>query len=345
VTLPPDVPVRVRVPVSGAASSVEFLQEGRPPVPLRQQGVVWVSDDFEPAQDSFTIRVDGQAPVECIGYVYTGGGGFVFADSGAPGNPKFQDGFENGIGSWRPGKWTIVTPGHMSEHSITDSPDGTYNQDDVNELYMPGPALDLRDVPAPQLSFWHEHHLARGDRAEVHIRAGLSGGWSTLKRFEDATSGWQYEVISLEEYARESEVEIKFVLDSDSRGPNDDGWYLDDVTVSPGGRLNGRYEVGEPLVRDAAVTLLQRNPSTGLWHVWDASLTGQTNPQVTDERGRYGFYNLPPGEYRIRVDSSAYGPALGEVVVVWDGTLEYQLPMALGEPLFLPLTFHRGRIP
>lgn len=119
---------------------------------------------------------------------------------------------------------------------------------------------------------------------------------------------------------------------------------MDDIEVRPGGRGNGRWDAGEPLVENADVLLLQRNLATGLWREWSGGPTGQSNPQRTDELGRYGFFNLPRGEYRLRVNTSPYGPAMSPVLAVWDGTFEYALPLSGGEPVYLPVNAARGRI-
>jgi hypothetical protein len=344
VALPPEVPVVVKVPAPGA-TSVVFEQPGADPVPLTQLAGEWTSPEFVPLQTSFSLRIDGTSATECMGYVYTGGGGFVFADTGAPGDPIFFHDFENGsLAGWGVEKWGIAPHGYKSSFSATDSPDGDYVLDDENGLYMPGP-LDLRRVPAPILKLHSLTRIANGDRGEVQIQIGDTGPWRKIgNSFEGETDEWQLIQISLDDFAREAKVRFRFLMKSNAREPVADGWYIDNVTVAPGGRLNGRFEPGEPLVEGAVVSLLQRNAATGEWSPWDPTHTGQSNPQVTDEAGRYGFYNLPPGEYRVRVDSSPYGPAMGEVLAVWDGTVEYQFALRLGEPAYLPITAKNGRI-
>jgi hypothetical protein len=353
VTLPPEgdctpgstcrsVAVIVHVPVTGSPSSVEFLQDGADPVALHQSGDEWVSGEFRPIQGPFRIGVNGADATECLGYVYPGGGGFVFADSGSPGDPIFFEDFENGMTRWSTDKWGIADRGHNSAHSATDSPDGTYMNEEDNSLYVPG-VFDLRNVSAPVISFFEQHRLVRGDSARVEVRIN-NGSWRRLMTIEGTSGDWALQQISLDDYQRESKVELRFLLHSDRNGPNDDGWYVDDVSIGPGGAFNGRYDKDEPLVEDAEVTLLQRNPATGEWRTWDAGPTGQANPQRTDERGRFGFYNLPTGEYRIREDSRDYGPSQGAIVAVWNGTLDYQLPLAGSKPIYLPLMANSSRI-
>ena len=100
--------------------------------------------------------------------------------------------------------------------------------------------------------------------------------------------------------------------------------YIDDVVIGPGGKLNGRYDPGEPVLSDASVQLLQRNLDTGNWAPWDGTPTGQPNPQTTDALGRYGFYYLPAGEYRLQVTPSQAGlaPATTRSTIVWNGSTE-----------------------
>ncbi len=354
VTLPPGEEVVVGVPITGSATSVQFVQPGRPAVPLASgAGGVWTSAPFEPVQGPFTIEVDGATPLACMGYVYPGGDGFVFADLGVKHSPVFSHDFEEGDQGWigEPPWRRTEDDAHSGRFSWTDSPGKQPNGKGLP--YRPRQELalsytryiNLRGVSAPTLRFWHSYRFAGGDHGYVEGRAGSSGSWERLADYTGVTIGWESVAIPLDDYAREPRFYLRFVLKSD-RKDEDDGWYIDDVSVGPGGGLNKRYDVGEPLVANAKVRLLQRNLDTGVWDEWWGYPTNQVNPQWTDSAGRYGFFNLPPGEYQLIVEPGpgSYGPYRSPVLVVWNGTMAFNAPLTGSKPMYLPWTGKQGHM-
>ncbi|MFN2114767.1 MAG: right-handed parallel beta-helix repeat-containing protein [Anaerolineae bacterium] len=354
VKVPADADVRVIAPIDGSPSTVEFVQAGQAPQAMRYDGSIgaYATGWFKPVSGSFTIKVDGDQGDQCLGYVYLGRESVVFFDSGATGDPAetpsgdpFVFDFESGSTGWVPGHpWALIDDpnhSHSKTHAWHDSPGGTYPPDSDLELRAPGP-IDLRTVTAPQLTFWHYFRLAN-DRAMVEI--SLDGGetWTELIRFTGTIGQWQSEVVSLEEYAREPRVWLRFRLRSGS-SQEDDGWYIDDVSITPGGALNGRYDKGEPLVSGAEVELERHNVDTGEWLRWRGTITGQQNPQTTGDPGSYGFYYLEPGEYRVTVVKQAQGVHRSPPQIVWDGVFEYDVPMTGGLPSYLPVVLKNRRL-
>jgi hypothetical protein len=351
VTLPVGVPVRVYAPVEGSPSSVEFVQVGQPAQAMQYDGVTqaYASQPFQPVQGAFLIRVTGGQATTCSGFVYLGGQGVVFQDTGASGPPPntpsgtpFRFDFETGPQEWTGSSpWAVVTTdAHGGTHSWTDSPDGNYPPRATLELRAPGP-IDLRTVSSPELMFWHRYRFARGDRGTLEYRLSSTGSWVVLQQFRDTIGSWRGDVISLEKFANEPSFYLRFVLTSDG-AQEDDGWYIDDVAIVPGGALNRRYDVGEPVVDGAEVRLEQLNLDTGEWTRWDPSLSGQLNPQTTDANGRYEFYYLEPGEYQVVVTSGPTGGVYrSPSQIVWDGTLGINAPLQPTKPTYLPATLKR----
>jgi hypothetical protein len=295
--------------------------------------------------------VNGAAAVACSGYVYLGSSGVVFADLGAAGDPRYNFDFESGDQSWvGETPWARTTEDkHSGSYSWTDSPGGNYKPglSPGISLQSPTEPFDLRGIPSPQLVFWQRYAFGRSDTGVVEARTSETGNWQPIApEFRDNSAGWHGKVVPLDQFARLPKLWLRFRLRSNpSTVPDEgDGWYIDDVTIGPGGKLNGRYDEGEPLVDNAVVTLKQRNADTGEWSEWDGAPTGQSNPQVTDRTGRYGFFNLPSGEYRIIVSSSRFGVYTSPIVVVWNGTFSLDVPMAGSSAIYLPVTVKNASI-
>lgn len=346
VTLPVGVPVRVHAPVEGSPAAVEFVQTGQPARPMQYDGATrtYVTQPFEPVQGSFAIRVSGAGATSCTGFVYLGGQGVVFQDVGASGPPPmtpqgdpFDFDFESGPAGWTGSSpWALVTDNYYSPvHSWHDSPNGNYPPRASLDLRAPGP-IDLRTVPSPELRFWHIYRFARGDSGTVEYRLSATGSWNVLQRYRDTIGAWRGDVISLDRFANEPTFYLRFLLSSDAMY-EDDGWYIDDVAILPGGALNRRYDQGEPVVQGAEVRLEQLNLDTGEWVRWNAAPSDQLNPQTTDAEGRYEFYYLEPGEYQVVV---AAGPGGGVYrspsQIVWDGTLGINAALQPTKPTYLP---------
>jgi cysteine-rich repeat protein len=102
---------------------------------------------------------------------------------------------------------------------------------------------------------------------------------------------------------------------------------------------NGQIEDGEELINNGSV--LKLNNGSGIdcssdgssldgcsWMLWDASTSGQLNPQTTDSEGKYGW-NVPQGWYRVSFQKSgAYSLSYSRDVYV--PPAETQLNLDLG---------------
>ncbi|MEO8082666.1 MAG: right-handed parallel beta-helix repeat-containing protein [Ardenticatenales bacterium] len=361
VTLPPSTPVVVVVDVKGSPSSVEFVQAGRPNVAFTARGNGWKTDPFQPAPGAFTIRINGQSGSFCQGFVYFGGLGRVFSDTGAKGDPIVDVGFEENdprpvsdtlrMGAFvrtarksASGRFSATT----SQGVDADGKPLPYVKNAEYVLSFVDP-IDLAAIPAPFLTFKHQYSLATGDTITVEGRTSSADPWVTLGKTLEDSNGWKIDKgsqdvwtgvgIALDEFARSSRFELRFILKANSDDRVAEGWYLDEITIRPGGANNRRYDTGEPLVAGAQVTLLQRDQETGEYVTWDASPTGQQNPQTTDTDGRFGFFNLPAGEYRLLVARGGNGglaPFLSDAFIVLDGSFVIDVPLTGGPKIYLP---------
>jgi hypothetical protein len=79
-------------------------------------------------------------------------------------------------------------------------------------------------------------------------------------------------------------------------------------------------------VQDAMVFLYQKNGST--WELWNAALHGQINPQVSDDKGRYGW-DVPTGVYQVRVNRYCYTDAQSPEVPIPPPRTDVNIGMSL----------------
>jgi len=134
---------------------------------------------------------------------------------------------------------------HSGDYSITDSPDGPY--DDESLYYLQSPELDLTDKAVAELSFWHLFSIEKGwDWGAVEARSSQTDGWVTLKRFSGFQEDWREERFDLSGFCGSSDLQIRFRLTTD-RYEHFDGWYVDDVvlTAFKGKASSGLHELAD----------------------------------------------------------------------------------------------------
>ncbi|TKJ40563.1 hypothetical protein CEE36_09245 [candidate division TA06 bacterium B3_TA06] len=119
---------------------------------------------------------------------------------------------------------------HSPDYSITDSPDGPY--DDESLYYLQSPALDLSDKVIAELSFWHLFSIEKGwDWGAVEAKSSQTGGWVTLRRFSGFQDEWREERFDLSGFCGTSDFRIRFTLTTDW-AMHLDGWYIDDIELT-----------------------------------------------------------------------------------------------------------------
>jgi len=119
---------------------------------------------------------------------------------------------------------------HSGDYSITDSPDGSYNDESL--YYLQSPTLDLSDKVFAELHFWHLYSIEKGwDWGALEAKSSQTGGWVTLKRFSGFQDEWREERFDLSRFCASSDLQIRFRLTTD-RYEHFDGWYLDDVVLT-----------------------------------------------------------------------------------------------------------------
>jgi carboxypeptidase T len=140
----------------------------------------------------------------------------------------FGDDFESGTDGWTlTGSWGLTSSTSNSPtNSLTDSPGGEYAEDDTTYAALADPIT----AASLSLSFWQ---LVQTEEQfdYVNVQASANGGpWTTLLRSSGHNGGWSYVEIPLDDYTGEP-LRVRFELQPDWSW-NDDGWYIDDVTLT-----------------------------------------------------------------------------------------------------------------
>jgi hypothetical protein len=286
------------------------------------------------------LQTDGDEAAACRGFVFLGGAGTVFADLGAPANPILVSDFEDrsNDGWIRDQPWEIIND---TASSGTWSVAMRNYEASADASLTLAQAVDLSDLVAPEIHFDQRFDLGRGDKMLIEIQTVTDGRWSLVEETRGTRLAWHGVTVSLDEYAQERRVRLRFRLLANTDDELGEGWWLDDIRIQSGGANNDRLDEGEPVIAGAEVTLSQLNPETGDLVEWDGRATGQFNPQTTDGSGRFAFFALPPGEYRLQIkppSGSGLQPFTSNPpFVVVDGTLAIDVPLSEAGAIYLPI--------
>ena len=148
-----------------------------------------------------------------------------------PAGYPFYDDMESGVGPhWDWGApWGHTTESaHSGSTSWTDSPGTTY-ENSVNTALQT--AVDLSSAQMPVLSFWERYVLEPNvDFGYVDVSTDGGSSWTTIYFATGTELGWREEQIDLSDYVGQTDVRIRFRVQTNSAGRYD-GWYIDDVCI------------------------------------------------------------------------------------------------------------------
>jgi len=216
------------------------------------------------SQAGITINYDFTVPInmpdgEVVEFVISvhDGIGFSFTKKETVfiGEPElfFIDGAENGMDNWISTGWGLTTDNYSDSYSFTDSPEGEYengshgHQWHINRFLIEQP-FNFTEVAGGYLQFMAKWEIEAGydwvqvialindmDTEIPLIGNLMSGGSGTGVQSPgqygyDGTSGWEQDILPLNQFAGEEEVWIEFRLVSDG-GVNSDGFYVDDIQL------------------------------------------------------------------------------------------------------------------
>ncbi|MEF3311490.1 fibronectin type III domain-containing protein [Paenibacillus sp. GYB004] len=84
-------------------------------------------------------------------------------------------------------------------------------------------------------------------------------------------------------------------------------------------------------VPDVKATVLEQDPVSGLWNVWDAAWYGQANPQYTNGEGRYGW-DVPKGRWQVMYEKDGYETAYSHEMEVLPPHFDVNVPIVSYQP-------------
>jgi subtilisin family serine protease len=192
--------------------------------------------------------------------------GFTSVDVAAPGTNTysskppdrsvsvFSDDFESGTGNWSmDSPWGLSGTDNIffsPSNSLTDSPGGNYG-DNIDVSARINNALDLSGRARTRLTFKLRGESERGpdptnprDPLYVETATNAGGPWTnrnviigTSQTFENGISGtssgqWVNATVELDNLDGRNDAYFRFRFQTDANTTIDDGWYIDDVTIS-----------------------------------------------------------------------------------------------------------------
>ncbi len=160
----------------------------------------------------------------------------------ALGTPVHRATFDGGtLQGWSTSGTTTSTWGVLSASSnpqtyaVTDSPSGNYS--DNSNTWLVSPVLDLTGTTTPTLRFYTRYSIESGwDFGYVEISTDSGATWTNITpgfsaSFTDTLEKYTLFAIGLSAY-KSSTVMIRFRLVTDDMIVKD-GWYIDDILITP----------------------------------------------------------------------------------------------------------------
>ncbi|MDX1445896.1 M14 family zinc carboxypeptidase, partial [Lishizhenia sp.] len=165
-------------------------------------------------------------------------------------NVVFQDAVSsssntNWLGLWSPSQ----TEFYSADYSMTDSPNGNYQDDIINELVL-NDTIDLTGADLANISFYAKWDIEKSyDFVQFQVSTDYGASWQAqcglytvpgsdngsiqpvgMPLYDGVQSEWVQEFIDLSDYFGEK-IMVRFLLQSDTYTTGD-GFYFDDFKVS-----------------------------------------------------------------------------------------------------------------
>lgn len=222
----------------------------------------------------------------------------------------FFDDMESGTGNWieNDGYWGLTTAAsHSPSNSYTDSPGGSYSNYRNTWIELATP-IDFSSATAADLSFWHRYATEEDyDYCYVEVSDDNGATWHQVgPKYHGNSYGFQEVTLPLNDYVGTAGFKVRFRFVSDTY-VTDDGWYVDDVTIS--GPPAGNTKPTVPVLNDP--------PDGGTVAVSSPALT-VNNSSDTDPGDvlTYGF-RVYSDELCTSIVSSTSGVAEGSGTTSW----------------------------
>ena len=185
-----------------------------------------------PGSVRYTVAAN-PSPTARTGTITIGGWTFTVTQAGAN-EVLSEDDMERGANGWSGNApWArTTTTSRSGTYAWTDSPNSNYQNDLNSGLWSP--VIDLTEIDAAILTFWHRYDFGSGDRGNVWVhKKSEDGSWTAeavvVRTFTGANPTWQQTSIDLSPFVG-GQVRLSFQVLSDAT-ETADGWYIDDVAV------------------------------------------------------------------------------------------------------------------
>ncbi len=140
----------------------------------------------------------------------------------------WTDNFETNQPGWTfTGSWTRWPGvGRDGSAALVDSP-GDYANSSCHYAQF---AVDLRGMTWPVLRFWDRHAIANNDWGRLFVSGDGGGSWTCVYGVSETRTNWLEQTIDLSPWKNSGQVWVRFQMDTDG-GTQNDGWYVDDVSL------------------------------------------------------------------------------------------------------------------
>ena len=248
----------------------------------------------------------------------------------------FSDDVESGNMGWTAeGTWAITDEAsHSPIHSWTDSPGGSYPNN--NDTSLVSPIFDLTGYESININYWQTCDTETGyDYCNVEISTdGVN--WTVIGTFDGQNTQWEEITLPADALNNQATAQFRFHLTSDG-GFWDDGWHIDDISLRGAGAAclgvvapTAAFTSTSP---DALGTTTQfTNNTSGLapsyvWNFGDGTTSTDENP--THTYASTGTYTV------ILTATNDFGTdsTMGTVDILLAPTAAFDLfsPIMLGE--------------
>jgi hypothetical protein len=226
----------------------------------------------------------------------------------------WSENFEGNCPGWTfSGAWTNwPAAGRNGGKGLVDSPSDYPNSSDTWAQF----SVNLSGTDWPVLKFWDRHALADNDWGRLEISADAGASWTPLYGIAGTRTNWAEQNVDLSQWKNRSPIWLRFHVFTDG-GTQNDGWYVDDVSVAENSARTISYPFYETFERGltnwlhASWTVDTNAPYSGSYAVRDTvspriapdttlwltlagelNLSNAVNPQLTYMvRGYLGYYS------------------------------------------------------
>ena len=128
-------------------------------------------------------------------------------------------------------QWSVTEEASYSPYqSWTDSPISKYQANSTTWLTSNPLNVGNSEYALPVLSFQSCHAIA-DDFGKVQVRMNGAGSWNDVTDYTGSSDGWNLEEVFFTDALYATSLEFRFELNTNSSN-QDNGWFIDDVTVT-----------------------------------------------------------------------------------------------------------------